>query len=452
MKILIIGSGQVGYFLCERLSIEGHEVTLVDRNPEQLRRAEDRLNVLGIEGNGASAETLEQAGIKQADIFIAVTNQDEVNILACMLAREYGVRTLIARVKSIEYSGRRAVLSKEKLGIDLLINPEDAVAEEMVKLVRRTGTFDVAEFVEGKIQFLGYRITPESPLCDLTLRELGELKGIYRFVVTAIQRGSSTIIPRGDDTIQAGDRIFVVAHQNDLPAIQYMLEQKEEKTSRRPRAFVLGGGHIGMHVAIDLEALGYDVRVIDRDQKRCEQISARLKRAMVIHAEGTDIQVLLDEGIATADFFIAATENDESNILCSLLARHHGVRRTLTLVTQPELLNLAPSLGIDACLSPRIAAAGAILKYVRRGQVISIATIEGSNAEVLELKAEPGSQAVGRELAGINFPEGAIVGAIVHGDSYEIPTGASVIEPGDRVVVFSLPGAVAKVEAFFSAS
>ncbi|RME35045.1 MAG: Trk system potassium transporter TrkA, partial [Deltaproteobacteria bacterium] len=409
-------------------------------------------NVLGIEGNGASAETLEQAGIKQTDIFIAVTNQDEVNILSCLLAREYGVKTLIARVKSIEYSGRRAVLSKEKLGIDLLINPEDAVAEEMVKLVRRTGTFDVAEFVEGKIQFLGYRITPESPLCDLTLRELGELKGIYRFVVTAIQRDSSTIIPRGDDTIQAGDRIFVVAHQNDLPAIQYLLEQKEEKRSRRPRAFILGGGHIGLHVAMDLEALGYDVRVIDRDQKRCEQISARLKRALVIHAEGTDIQVLLDEGIATADFFIAATENDESNILCSLLARHHGVRRTLTLVNQPELLNLAPSLGIDACLSPRIAAAGAILKYVRRGQVISIATIEGSNAEVLELAAEPGCQAVGVELAQIHFPEGAIVGAIVRDDSYEIPTGASVIQPGDRVVVFSLPGAVAKVEAFFSAS
>ncbi|TYO98479.1 trk system potassium uptake protein TrkA [Geothermobacter ehrlichii] len=450
MKILIIGSGQVGYFLCERLSLEGHEVTLVDRNPEQLKRVEDRLNVLGIEGNGASAEVLEQAGIKQTDIFIAVTNQDEVNILACLLAREYSVTTLVARVKSIEYSGRRAVLSKEKLGIDLLINPEDAVAEEIVKLVRRTGTFDVAEFVEGKIQFLGYRITRESPLCDLTLRELGELKGIYRFVVTAIERDGKTIIPRGNDTIQAGDRIFIIAHQNDLPAIQYMLEQKEEKKSRRPRAFILGGGHIGLHVAGDLEALGYDIRIIDRDEKRCEQISAKLRRSLVIHTEGTDIQSLADEGIAEADFFVAVTENDESNILCSLLARHHGVKRTLTLVNQPELLNLAPSLGIDACVSPRIAAASAILKYVRRGEVISIAAIEGSNAEVLELQAQKGSQVTSTELANLNFPQGAIVGAIVRGDEYEIPTGASRIREGDRVVVFALPGAVSKVETFFA--
>jgi trk system potassium uptake protein TrkA len=450
MKILIIGAGQVGYFLCERLSLEGHEVTLIDRDPVQLKRAQDRLNVLGIDGNGASAEILEQAGIKQTDIFIAVADLDEVNILACLLAREYGVKTLVARVKSIEYSGRRAVLSKEKLGIDLLINPEDAVAEEIVKIARRTGAFDVAEFVEGKIQFLGYRMTEASPLCDLTLRELGELRGIYRFVVTAISRNGKTIIPRGDDTIQAGDRIFIIAHQNDLPAIQYMLEQKEEKKNHRPRAFILGGGHIGLHVATDLEALGFDVRLIDRDEKRCEMLSAKLKRTLVIHAEGTDIHTLVDEGVEGADFFIAVTENDESNILCSLLARQHGVNRTLTLVNQPELLNLAPSLGIDACVSPRIAAASAILKYVRRGDIISLASIEGSNAEVLELQVKSDSQVLNTPLEKLHFPEGAIIGAIVRQDAYEIPTGSTCIQEGDRVVVFALPGAVSKVENFFA--
>ncbi|MFA5516495.1 MAG: NAD-binding protein, partial [Desulfuromonadales bacterium] len=205
MRILIVGAGQVGYFLCERLSLEGHEVTLVDRHQEHLARAQDRLNVLGILGNGASAEVLEQAGIKGTEIFIAVTDMDEVNILACLLAREYNVKTRVARVKSIEYTGRGAVLSKEKLGIDLLINPEDAVAEEIVKIACRSGTFDVAEFVEGQIQFLGYRIREDSPVLDLTLRELGDLRGMYRFVITAISRGDRTIIPRGDDTIQMGD-------------------------------------------------------------------------------------------------------------------------------------------------------------------------------------------------------------------------------------------------------
>ena len=450
MKILIIGAGQVGYFLCERLSMEGHEVTLIDRDQEHLALAQDRLNVLGILGNGASAEVLEQAGIKQTDIFIAVADLDEVNILACLLAREYGVTTRVARVKSIEYTGRGAVLSKEKLGIHLLINPEDAVADEIVKISCRSGAFDVAEFVEGKIQFLGYRIREESPLCDLTLRDLGDLRGMYRFVVTAITRGQETIIPRGDDVIQAGDSIFICAHQNDLPAIQYLLKMEEEKQRKHRRAFILGGGRIGMRIALELEKLLFDVRLIERDEKRCDLLSARLKKTMVIHAEGTDVRTLIEEGIEAADVYIAVTDNDETNILCSLLGKQHGARRTLTLVNRPEFLSLAPTLGIDACISPRLAAAGTILKYVRRGEVISLAAIEGSNAEVLEIQVKMGCRTLGKPLKEIHFPEGAIIGAIVRGPTYEIPTGESRLEAGDRVVVFALPEALHRVERFFT--
>lgn len=450
MKILIVGAGQVGYFLCERLAAEGHEVTLVDRDPEHLNRAQDRLNVLGILGNGASAEILEKAGIKKTDIFIAVADLDEVNILSCLMAKEYGVKTLVARVKSIEYSGKGAVLSKEKLGISLLINPDDAVAEEMVKLACRSGAFDVAEFVEGKIQFLGYRITAENPLCDLTLRELGEIRGMYRFVVTAITRGDQTIIPRGEDVIQAGDRIFIFAHQKDMPAIQYLLHMQEEKKKRKhQRAFILGGGRIGLHIAEELEKLNFDVRLIEQDEARCEQLSAKLKKTMVIHDDGMDVGTLIDEGIEDSDVFIAVSGHDETNILSSLLSRRHGTRRTLALVNKPQLLTLAPSLGIDACISPRLAAAAAILKYVRRGGVISMTTIEGSNAEVLELQVKPYSRLLGVPLKDLHFPRGAIIGAIVHSDTYEIPTGDSTLKAGDRVVVFALPGALSKVERFF---
>ncbi len=449
MKILIIGVGQVGYFLCERLSLEGHEVTLIDSREEQLNRASDRLNVLGILGNGASAEILEQAGIKDTNIFIAVTDSDEVNILACLLAREYQVPTRVARVKSIEYTGQSAVLSKEKLGIDLLINPDDAVAEEIVKIACRTGAFDVAEFVEGQIQFLGYRISEGSPLCDLTLKELGEIRGIYRFVVTAISRLGQTIIPRGDDSIKAGDSIFIIAHQKDLPAIQYMLLQNEVKKKHTPRVFILGGGTIGLHIARELEQMGFNVRLIDQNEKRCEFLCGKLKHTLIINTDGTDIRTLLDEGVDGADMFIAVTENDETNILCSLLAKQHGARRTLTLVNKPELLNLAPTLGIDACVSPRQAAAGTILKYVRRGGVISLAAIEGSNAEVMEIEVKADSQIVNTPLRTLHFPTGAIIGAIVHGETYEIPTGESLLQAGDRVVVFALPGALAKTERFF---
>ncbi len=450
MKILVVGAGQVGYFLCERLSLEGHEVTLLDRDPARVHTSQDQLNVLVVEGNGASAECMERAGIKEADVIMAVTDQDEVNILACLLAREYGVPKRIARVKSIEYLSRGAVLSKEKLGIDLMINPEDAVADELANLAGREGTFDVAEFAEGEIQFLGYRITPDSPLSGLTLRELGELRGMYRFVVSAITRHGETIIPRGDDTIQVGDSIFVFAHKKELPAIQYMLkiESEGKKTGRR-RAFILGGGRIGVRLARHLEQRHFDVRLVEHNLARCEQISAQLGKTMVIHAEGTDIRALLEEGVADADVFIAVTDDDRTNILSSLLCRQHGTHRTLCLVNMPELLKLAPSLGIDACVSPRLSAAGAILKFVRRGQVLSLATIEESNSEVMEILVKQGSTLIDKPLRDLDFPEGAIIGAIVHQNSYEIADGDSRLREGDRVLAFALPEALGKVERFF---
>jgi len=449
MNILVVGAGQVGYFLCERLSLEGHAVTLLDRDPARVHVTQDELNVLVVEGNGASAECMERAGIKDADVIMAVTDQDEVNILACLLAREYGVPKRIARVKSIEYLSRGAVLSKEKLGINLMINPEDAVADELANLAGREGTFDVAEFAEGQIQFLGYRITRESPLDGLSLRELGEIRGMYRFVVAAISRGGETIIPRGDDTIQAGDSIFIFAHKKELPAIQYLLKIEEESSRKKRRAFILGGGRIGLRLARHLEQRRFDVRLIEHNLARCEQISAQLGRTMVIHAEGTDIRTLIDEGVADADVFIAVTDDDRTNILCSLLCRQHGTHRTLCLVNLPELLKLAPSLGIDACVSPRLSAAGAILKYVRRGQVLSLATIEGSNSEALEILVKKDSTLVDRPLRSLDFPPGAIIGAIVHQNSYEIADGESRLREGDRVLVFALPEALGKVERFF---
>jgi len=450
MKILIVGAGQVGYFLCDRLSREGHAVTLVDQDEETIERVQDRLNVLGVTGNGASAEILEQAGIKDTDIFIAVTNMDEVNILACLLAREYQVKTRVARTKSIEYTDNKAILSKEKLGIDLLINPEDAVAEELSKLACNSQAFDVAEFAEGQILFQGLRIPPESPICDLTLAELGELRGIYRFVIVAISRGNDTIIPHGEDCIQAGDRIYVFAHKNELPAINYLLQSEKKGDKLTHRAFILGGSRIGAQVAQSMENLEFNTKLIEKSESHCYKLAEQLNKTVVINAEGLDVQTLLDEGLEDADVFIAVTGNDQTNILTCLLAKQHSVRRTLALVSQPELLGLAADLGIDACVSPRMAAAGAILKFVRRGEIISLTAVEGSNSEVLEFEIKGDSGLTATPLSKLHFPRGAIIGAIVRGSSFEIPTGTSELAEGDRVVIFSLPESLQKVERFFA--
>ncbi len=450
MKVLIVGAGQVGCFLAQRLCSEGHEVVLVDKDQGHLKRVQEDLNVMTVGGNGASAEVLEKANIKDSDIFIAVTDMDEVNILACLLAREYKVGKRLARVKSIEYSSQDAVLSKEKLGIDLLINPADEVADEMVKIACRSGAFDVAEFVEGRIQFLGYHIDAQSPLCGLTLQELGELRGIYDFVVVAITRGDKTIIPRGDDSIEEGDRIYIIAREQDLPAIQYMFEKKREKKRGAPRVFILGGSQVGVRIAAQLEQLNFDVRLVERELRRCRQVAAKLEKTTVIQADGNDMQALLEEGLAQAELFIAVTGSDETNILCSLLYKQQAQGRALALINRPELLNLAPGLGIDACVSPRMAAAGAMLKYVRSGSVVSISTVEGSNAEVLEMEVMAGNNHINVPLKSMNFPKGALVAAIVHGADYQIATGESTIKAGDRVVVFALPEALTKVDRFFA--
>lgn len=450
MKILIVGSGQVGFFLCERFSREGHEVTLVDHDQDAVDRAQDRLNVLGVVGNGASAEILEEAGIKSADIFIAVTNTDEVNILACLLAREYRAKVLVARTRNIEFTTQKAILSKEKLGIDLLINPEDAVAEELSRLAHNSKAFDVVEFAAGDILFQGYRIGADSPLCGLSMAELGELRGIYRFIVVAISRGDRTIIPRGEDTVQAGDQIYVFTVKKELPALNYLLQSAADTGKVSRRAFVLGGGRIGLQVTKKLEQGQLHLKLIERDVTRCNKLAEQLARAVVIHADGFDISTLLDEGLEDAGVFIAVTDDDKTNILTCLLARQHRVRRTLALVSQPELIKLASELGIDACISPRLAAAGAILKFVRRGDIVSMAALEGNNAEVLELDMRPDSPLFNKPLADLHFPKGAIIGMIIRENSYDIPTGASRLQPGDRVIVFALPEAVARVERFFA--
>jgi trk system potassium uptake protein TrkA len=450
MKVLIVGAGQVGCFLSQRLCNEGHEVVLVDQDQSHLDRVQEELNVMAVSGNGASAEVLEQANIKSCDIFIAVTDLDEVNILACLLAREYKVGKRLARVKSIEYSSQGAVLSKEKLGIDLLINPCDEVADEMVKIACRSGAFDVAEFVEGRIQFLGYRIGADSPLCGITLQELGELRGIYDFVVVAIARDEKTIIPRGEDVIEEGDSIYVIAREKDLPAIQYLIESKKKKKRTTPRVFILGGSQEGVRIASQLERLHFDVRLVERNLRRCRKVAAQLEKTNVIQADGNDMPALLEEGLAQAELFIAVTGSDETNILCSLLYKQQTQGRALALVNRPELLNLAPGLGIDACISPRMAAAGAMLKYVRYGSVVSLAAVEGSNAEVLEMEVKQDNPHIGVPLKSMGFPKGALIAAIVRGDDYQIATGESSIKAGDRVVVFALPEALTKVDRFFA--
>jgi trk system potassium uptake protein TrkA len=447
MKVMVVGAGEVGFHIAELLCRERHNVTVIERNGPHARLLRNKLNALVVEGNGASIQVLEEAHVAQMDIFIAVTDLDEVNLIAGLLAHDRGARRIIARLKTLEYTKAEWKPNADKLGIDLIVNPQSVVAEEIFHAVSYTAACEVAEFAHGRVVFLGYPIRQNSPLAGVSMRTLGEIRGLYRMVVTAINRNGHTITPRGEDTVEPGDTLYFVCNKRDLPAVTdlFGFEQRETKN-----VFVLGGGKIGSEVAARLAALRYRVKIIERDTADCEELAARLEGVTVLNTRGTDIETLKNEGLERGDVFIAVTQDDQSNILCSLLAKRHGVRRAIALVNQPEYVNLAPTLGIDFCISPRLATASAILKSVRQSGVVSMAMLEQSDSEVTEFLLPGDSRILQQPLKSLAIPEGAIVGAIVRGNEAIVPSGDDHFEVGDHVVVFSLPESVSAVAEFFS--
>lgn len=447
MNVIVVGAGEVGFHIADRLSREGHDVTVIEKSREKEQLLKGKLNALIVRGSGASADVLEEVGIARADLFIAVTDQDEVNLVACLLAHESGTKRIVARIKSLEYTTAEWANNARKLGIDLLINPQKVVAEEIYRIVSYTAAAEAAEFADGRVVFLGYTIARGSPLAGVSLKDLADIRGVYRMVVTAIARRTQTIIPRGEDVIQEGDILYFVCHKPDVPAINYLFDF-EKKPPRT--VFILGGERVGEALAHKLVGLGLRVKLIERDPLLCQRLAEELDNVVVLETEGTDVETLLHEGIEDCDCYVAATPNEQTNILCSLLAKSHGARRAIALVNRHEFVTLAPSLGVDACVSSRLATASAIVRYVRPTGVASLATVEHSNAEVLEVVVPAGSEIIGRPLKAIGVPEGALIGVIVRGEEIIIPGGDDHLEADDHVIVFTLPQAISQVDRFFS--
>lgn len=447
MHVIVVGAGTVGFHIAERLSQEGHSVTVIEKDRAKEQTLKTKLNALVIRGNGASADILKQAGIDHCDLFIAVTDQDEVNLVACTLAHEFDTRRIIARIKSLEYMTSEWANNARKMGIDLIINPQNVVTDEIYRIVSYTAASEVAEFAGGRVVFLGYVIGRKSPLVGITLKEMSSVRGVYRIVVTAIARKRQTIIPTGDDVIQEGDILYFVCSKSDVMAINYLFDFDKRPTKT---VFILGGEHIGEALARRLATLKFNVKLIERDPQHCQHLAEELDSVVVLNAEGTDVETLKHEGIADCDVYAAVTHDEQSNILCALLAKSYGAKRAIALVDRHEFVTLAPSLGVDACISPRLATASAILRYVRPTGVASLATIEHSNAEVLDIVMPVKSEILGIPLKDLDMPKGSIIGVIVRREKVIIPGGDDHLEPGDHVIIFTLPEAISHVGEFFS--
>ncbi|MBO8169818.1 MAG: Trk system potassium transporter TrkA [Thermoanaerobacteraceae bacterium] len=443
MQIVIIGAGKVGFSLAEKLSEENHDVFLIEQNRDRLAVVEEKLDVQAIEGNGASISTLMKADVKNADLLIAVTEIDEINIVACLLAKQYGVEKTVARVRNPEYveiSGFR----NTTMGIDLVINPEMVTAETIAKLIDVPEALNVEYYAGGRVQLLEISVDGSAPVIG---KRLAELDFDIPYLIVAILRDQRMIIPRGDDVIKSGDILFIMAETREMIYIEHFLGQVRVPVEE---VTILGGGSIGFNLARILENKNYKVKIIEKDYKKCQALSSQLQKTLVINGDGTDLSLLEEEDIANSDLLVAVTGDDKVNLLVSLLAKHLGVSKTIAQIRRSDYVPLVEKVGIDVAVSPRMLTAGAILKHIRRGDIISVTLLGGAKAEMLELVAPCSGKIVNTPLQNLKFPRGVLIGAIARGEQVIVPTGADVIRPGDLVMVFALPHAVKKVEELFA--
>ncbi len=447
MNVLVVGAGEVGFHLSKRLSEENQDVVLIESDPQRADVAAQHLDVMTVVGNGASLSVLEQAGVKNATILLAVTSRDEVNLIACLAAKRLGVKYTIARISNPEYYAQGSVLSREHMGIDLMINPERECAWETYQLLRSAAATDVAQFADGRVQLLGLQVKEGAQVAGKSMAQLGRLFADRHYVTAAIVRDGETTIPDGETVVRAGDQLYMLAPTAEVKYIPPMAGYDRYELRR---VMIAGGSTEGEFLAELLTENGVEVTILDRDRRRCVELAELLPKALVLHADATDLELLEMEGVSGVDGYLSATHNDETNLLSSLLAKTAGARKVVSLIHKFEYLRLVPRVGIDAAVSPRMATVNAILRYVRRGRVMTVAHLSGIDAEAIEFKVEADAKIIGTALKDLDFPKGALIGTIVRKDDIIIPRGNDRIQAGDEVIVFALPDAIVDIEALFA--
>lgn len=449
MKIVIIGAGEIGYDLASVLSKEKHDVTVLDREKECLSRATESLDILTLEGNATSGKDLVKAGVPDADILIAVTSVDEVNMITAMMSKRLGAKKVIARVRTEEFSQKNAPLTSKDLGIDVMIHPELSAAHEIAQLLKRSAASDVINLAEDRMQLIGIRLEKSSPLIGKSLIQYASDYPDIIFRVVAIGRRGLTLIPKGPVKLQAYDQVFILAKTEDIPGI---VETTGKKETELHRIMIAGGSAIGSTIARMLcgdQSKNWSVKLIEPDYNKAEELAIELKNGMVLHGNPTDPDLLATEGITDMDAFIAVTDDEESNIISCLMAKHLDVKKTVALVSKSDFIPLAQTIGLDAVINKKVAASNEIHRYVRKGRVISVTELRGIKAEVIELQATPKSKIVGKPIKKLKLPDGCVIGGVLCEGSVEIATGITVIKPHDRVMVFCQPQAVEKITHLF---
>ncbi len=454
MKVIICGAGQVGWQIARHLSGEKNDVTVVDNNPDLVRRATDTLDVQGLAGFASYPDVLDRAGARDADMIIAATYSDEVNMVTCQVAHSvFAISRKIARLRSQSYLD--AIYSdlyrRDHMPIDVVISPEKEVAEAALQRLAAPAALDTERFLDGKAQLMGLRLDADCPVVNTPLRQLSDLFSTLRVLVLAIRREGRLFAPEAGDQLFVGDEAYVFAPVEDIPRTLEVFGKSETK---QERIVIVGGGNIGLAVAKSLEESTARIRakMIEKNRKVAETAADALERTIVLNGDGLDSGLLAEAGISRADAILAVTDDDKTNMLAAVRAKAEGCPMAISLISDPTLLPLLEPLGIDAYINPRATTVSSILRHIRHGRVRGVYSIGDAEGEVIEAEVMSTSTIAGSQIREIDFPEGVLVGAVKRGDEILKPTGGLRIEAGDVVVIFAMAADVAQVEQLLQVS
>jgi trk system potassium uptake protein TrkA len=444
VRILIIGAGEVGYHVAQRLALENKDVVVIDTSMTALKRVQEHLDVQTIEGSGSSPRLLEEAGIKSADIMLAVTDSDEVNLIACFFANQLAPHvTKVARIRNEEYTDFQQAFTEAHLNISVVINPVVEMVTSIVRPMSLPGAIEVNEFADGRIRIVGVRMVPGCPLDGVKLKNIREKVAGVGLVIAAVVHDNRLTIPTGQDTLRAEDIVYFVCEDKDIDACMHYFGTHTQPVKN---LLIIGGGNIGMRLADALDVKDYHVKLIEPDRERSQELSAQLDRIIVLHGDGTDRELLEEENVSSMDVVIALTGDDETNILSCLLAKSLGAKRTIARINKFAYLPLMQTIGVDHFVSSRLSAIHSILHNIRRGKVISTISIKGEEAEAMEAIALEHSEIANKAVKDLEFPHGAIILSVLRGDEVILPYGDLVIRPQDRLIILAMRDVIPQVE------
>ena len=449
MQIVIIGAGEVGFHAAKALSEENHDITAVDILPEKCSRLSENLDVIVVEGNGASPKILHQANVENADYVLCLTRVDEVNLIAAQQAHELGAKKIIARLRNQQYTARNSIIKPEQFGVDLVIHPEKAACDEIIRLVKHPYAVQVMDFEGGRLEMIGIRINGDNgDLLGKSVGEICESNPDFKFGIIAVLREGKSIVPWSDFVFQNGDTPYFILQTEHVGKLMEMLGKD---FYRNDRVMILGGSKIGRSVADDLQD-EMNVRLVDYNRHKCEWIANELENAMVIEGDGTDLELLKSENIESVDSFIAVTENEQTNLISGLLAHHFGVEQTIIHIGTTEFLPIIQETGIGSVISKNMSTVNSILRKIRSDlSETQIVTFDELDVDVLELTPDKESPVCGKPLSEVSFPKASIVGVINHHGHLTIARGSSQLTEEDTVLVFAKNSVTETVRKLFIA-